>query len=150
MGWFFDSLPQDVVWLLLFIALAYLTLRLAGRVQPTREDRTQAAAPQTSDLTELVHLVRRAEVSSLARWQLGRRLAQAAVALRVRREAVTSRQAWDALEEGRWPTRPELLAVLRPGHGWRVPMRIADYPRHLRAAVDALWNYAKGGELDGN
>lgn len=147
-GWFFDSLPQDVVWLLLVVVLAILSLRVAGRGQQAREARPQAGGSTTSDLAELVELVRRAEVSPLARWKLGRRLAQVAVALRVRREAIVPRQAWDDLEDGRWPTKPELLAVLRPGHGWRLPMRSADYPRKLRAAVDALWHYAQGGELD--
>ncbi len=148
--WFLDSLDQAVVWALVVTALLFLSLSLAGRVKRERAPRGRAEPSVPSELAEVVTLVRRAEFSSLARRRLGRRLSRAAVALRVRREAIPLHQAWDDLDEARWPRKPELSAVLRPGHGWRLPMRLADYPRQLRGTVDSLWDYAKGGDLDGN
>jgi len=149
-GWFFDGLPQHVVWVVLLIVLGYLTLLMTAKAKPAKEIRAPVTAPTPSDLAELVRLVRWAEFSFLARSKLGRRLAGAAVALRVRQEAIPSRQAWDDLEEGRWPRNAQHLAVLRPGQGWRLPMRNAPYPRQLQDTVDALWNYAKGGKIDRN
>jgi hypothetical protein len=147
-GWFFEALPQDFVWILLVVVLGFLTLRLAGKRRPAMKIRTPVAEPTPSDLAELVHLVRRAEVSSSARRELGRRLAGAAVAMRVRREAIRSRQAWDDLEGGRWPRGATLRAVLHPGHGWNLPLRHRDYSRQLQTTVDALWLYAQGGDFE--
>ncbi len=142
--WFIDALPQVLVWGVLVAALLYLTSRLGGKVRragrPVRGD----TAPIRSELAELADLVRACEGSPSAQRALGERLGKIAVALRLRREALPADQAWDELEAGRWPPDPELRAVLRPSRRL-VPV---GYRGKLVQAVDKLWLYAQGGELD--
>jgi len=147
--WFLDSLHQGVVWILVILTLGYLTLRLGARTGP-RPTVTEHPSPQPRDRSELASLVaviERAATSPRAREELAQRLAQVAVALRVRRDAVSPRQAWDDLEGGRWPPNQALFSVLHPNR--RFPFPAADYPHRLAAAVDALSHYARGGHLDG-
>ncbi len=142
--WFLDSLPQALVWFVVLLVLLFLTLRLGGKARPTTgrpEAREEAAR---SELAELAELVRECETSPYARRVLARRLAQAAVALRAHREPVTARDAWEDLEEGRWPSSPALREVLHPGRAWAP----RGYRKRLAQAIDELWTYAQGGKLD--
>lgn len=142
--WFIDALPQVLVWGVLVVALLYLTTRLGGTGRRTVRTARLEATPVRSDLSELTDLVRACEGSPSAQRALGERLGKIAVALRVRREAVAADQVWEELEAGRWPPDPELQAVLRPSRRL-VPL---GYRGKLAQAVDKLWLYAQGGELD--
>lgn len=144
MLWFIDALPQAVVWGVLVLVLLVLTFRLGGRGRRPARAREPAGGPLRSELAELTKLVRACEGSVSAQRALGTRLGRIAVALRVRREALPPDQAWDELEAGRWPPDPELQAVLRPSRRL-VPLGYRD---KLAQAVDKLWLYAQGGELD--
>ena len=146
--WFVDALPQALVWFALLVVLFALTVRLGKGGQP-KELRTDPERTR-SDLAQLVQCIRQADLSPHARWVLQKRIGQAAVALRLRRERIAPRQAWDDVAEGRWPADPDLQAVLLPerGRARLVPRR--GYTPQLARAVDWLWTYAKGGDLDGN
>ncbi len=150
--WFVDALPQALVWFGLLAILFVLTLRLrgAGRRRTRSVVDKSGSELLRSDLAAVVESIRRAESSAQARGELGRRLGQAAVALRVKREAIPARQAWDDLADGLWPPRPDLQAVLCPerGRGWLGPRR--GYVHDLARAVDQLWTYAQGGDFDGS
>ncbi|MBP7725911.1 MAG: hypothetical protein KA136_00880 [Candidatus Bipolaricaulis sp.] len=147
--WFLDSLHQGIVWILVILTLGYLTLRLGARAgpRPTGTGRPSPQPRDRSELASLVAVIERAVTSPRAREELAQRLAQVAVALRVRRDAVSPRQAWDDLEAGRWPPNHALSSILHPTR--RLPFPAADYPQQLAAAVDTLSHYAKGGHLDG-
>lgn len=146
--WFVDALPQVLVWVSLLVVLFALTIRLGKGRQP-KELRADPE-PARSDLAQLVHCIRQADLSPHARSVLQKRLGRAAVALRLRREPIPPRQAWDDVTEGRWPADSDLQAVLLPerGRARLVPRR--GYTPQLARAVDWLWTYAKGGDLDGN
>lgn len=146
--WFVDALPQTAVWFALLAILFVLTLRL-GRRRP----RPGVAAfpppePTQSDLAQLVACIRQAEASPHARRVLRQRLGQTAVALRVKREAIAPRQAWNDMTEGHWPSHPDVQAALYPerSRARMVPRR--GYVQQLARAVDRLWLYAQGGDLD--
>jgi hypothetical protein len=148
--WFVDALPQTLVWFGLLAILFVLTLRLdkgrprkAAAVPPLSE-------PARSDLARLTECIQQAESSPHARRELQRRLGQTAVTLRVKREAIPPRQAWDDVVEGRWPAHPDVQAVLHPerGRAKLVPRR--GYVQQLARAVDGLWLYAQGGDFDGS
>lgn len=142
--WFLDSLPQALVWSVLLLVLLLLSLRLGGKGKLTPTAREPREGDARSNLVELTELVRECETSPHARRVLAQRLAQAAVALRLHREPIVARQAWDELEEGRWPPSPDVREVLHPGRV-RSPR---GYRRKLAQAVDELWTYAQGGKLD--
>ncbi|QAA76743.1 MAG: hypothetical protein BIP78_0977 [Candidatus Bipolaricaulis sibiricus] len=144
--WFVDALPQALVWSALLVAVFVLSLRLRqGRPRRQSTERP-AAAPTPSELARLVACIRAGERSAHARGEIERRLGQVAVALRVKRESVTPRQAWDELTEGRWPTDPDLRAALHLDRGR--PGSRQGYAHQLARAVDKLWRYAEGGSLD--
>ncbi|MCX7750978.1 MAG: hypothetical protein N2320_05525 [Candidatus Bipolaricaulota bacterium] len=142
--WFIDALPQALVWGALVLALLFLTSRLGGKGRRRARPARQEAVPTWSELAELTGLVRDCDRSPAAQRVLAERLGRIAVALRVRREALPAGQAWEELEAGRWPPDPTLRAVLRPG---RRPVPTG-YRKQLAQAVDKLWLYAQGGQLD--
>lgn len=143
--WFLDSLPQALVWFVVLFVLLVLTLRLGGKVRPAKTGPEPRLERARSELAELAELVRECEASPYARRVLARRLGQAAVALRLHREPIVARQAWQELEEGHWPPSPALREVFHPGRTWGP----RGYRRRLALAVDKLWTYAQGGKLDG-
>lgn len=142
--WFLDSLPQALVWSVLLLVLLFLTLRLGGKGKPSTVAQEPRVKDARSELVELTELIRECEASPHARRVLAQRLAQAAVALRLHREPIVARQAWEELEEGRWPPSPDLREMLRPGR----PGSPRGYRRRLAQAVDELWMYAQGGKFD--
>lgn len=146
--WAVDALPQVVVWGAVVVLLGWLTLRLGKRRKRAGAAVYAAPEPTRSDLAELADVIRRSSASSHARAVLRRRLGRTAVALRVRREPIILHQAWEDLDEGRWPRHADLQQVLSREHvGWGWKMRVG-YVQHLSRAVEALWRYAQGGSLD--
>jgi len=150
--WLVDALPQILVWFGLLAVLLVLTLRL-GRGGPRKPKDVAGflpSEPAQSDLAQLTACIRHAESLPHARWVLRQRLGKTAVGLRMKREAISQRQAWDDVTEGRWPAHPDLQTVLhaeRGGARW-VPRR--GYVQQLARAVDRLWLYAEGGDIDGS
>ncbi|MBC7093665.1 hypothetical protein H5T53_06645 [Candidatus Bipolaricaulota bacterium] len=149
LGWLVDAVPQGLVWLVLVGGVAVLVARMlmpvAGRRPPGR---APAPSSRPSQLAELAQLIRRADASPWARRRLAARLSRTAVALRARREGVPPRQAWQEIRADRWPARPELRAALHPEDAWRTWFPRRGWRHILARAVDALWWYAKGGDVD--
>ncbi|MBC7220032.1 hypothetical protein H5T55_00860 [Candidatus Bipolaricaulota bacterium] len=146
--WFIDSLHQGLVWTVLLAILAYLTLRLGARARAVRTAPRPSVAPQPSELASLAGTIRRAGMSPSARHELAGRLRGIAVELRTQREAIPTQRAWEELEDGTWPPHPALAAVLRPRDSRTPPLQRGDHLRQIDRAVNALWNYAQGGEFD--
>lgn len=146
--WFVDSLHQGLVWTVFLAVLGYLTVRLGARARTGRVPPPSSVQPEPSELTRLANVIRRARTSPVARRELARRLTQTAVVVRAQREGIPLRQAWDDIESGKWPPNPALAAVLRPRDIRALPARRGDPLREIDRAVSALWNYARGGNLD--
>lgn len=146
--WLLDSLDQGLVWVVLLVLLASLTLRLGPRTRAVRTGPRASVAPQPSELASLARTIRRAGTSPSARHELAGRLRGIAVELRTRREAIPTQRAWEELEEGKWPPHPAVAAVLRPRDAHAPRARWGDHLGTVAQAVNALWNYAQGGKLD--
>ncbi|MCR4392586.1 MAG: hypothetical protein NUV94_07515 [Candidatus Acetothermia bacterium] len=148
--WLVDAVPQGLVWVVLVGGVAVLVARMlmpgAGRRRPP--GRAPAPSSRPSQLAELVQLIRRADASPWARRRLAARLSRTAVALRARRAGIPPGQAWQEIRADRWPARPELRAALHPEDAWRTRFPHRGWRHVLARAVDALWGYAKGGDVD--
>ncbi|MGC9530569.1 MAG: DUF7269 family protein [Candidatus Bipolaricaulaceae bacterium] len=147
LGWLITALPQAAVWAGLVILGAVAAGRALATLSPAeRTPPSPPPPPPPSQLEQVVRLVQRAQYSPLARRRLARRLAQAAVTLRVRREPVSHQRAWADLRSGAWPTDPDLRAVLVPARLRSRPAQSGDFLAKLSRAVDALTELARGAD----
>lgn len=146
--WLMDSLPQQLIWMLLSIIGFVVILSLAGGPQSKQPEPMPMRSMRESQLERLAALIQLGETSPWARDVLGQRLRETAARLRVLREGVSLDSVRAEIGTGRWPTQPRVAAVLLSDK--EVQSKDLNYPHDLAYALDVIERYAQGGSFEAN
>lgn len=144
--WLIDSLPQQLIWLVLSIVGFVVIFSLARGPHQKQPEPLHRRSTRENQLERLTALIQLGETSRWARDVLGQRLRETAARLRALREGIPLDSARMEIRAGRWPAHSRVTAVLLSGNAEQ--SKDTNYPDDLAYALDAIERYAQGGSVE--
>jgi hypothetical protein len=146
--WLMDSLPQQLIWVVLSIIGFVVILSLAGGSHVKQPEPLPRRSVRESQLERLAALIQLGQTSGWARDVLGQRLRETAARLRALREGMPLDSVRAEIRTGRWPTQPRVAALLLSDKD--AQSENLNYPHDLAYALDVIERYAQGGSFEAN
>ena len=144
--WLVNSVPQQVIWVLLAVVGFVVAFSLGRSPLRMRVEPTPSSPPRRTQAERLSQLIELAETSQWAREVLGRRLSETTAGLRALREGRHPDEVREEVRSGRWPADPVLTGVLQP-QGMEDGNN-GGYAQALAHTLHALERYSKGGAVE--
>ncbi|MFP3898280.1 MAG: hypothetical protein ACLFVD_03115 [Dehalococcoidia bacterium] len=144
--WLVNSVPQQVIWVLLALVGSVVAFSLGPGPRREGVELTFPSPPRRTQAERLSQLIELAEASQWARGVLGRRLTETTAGLRALREGRHLDEVREEIRSGRWPANPVLAAVLQPDG--MEEGNSGGYAQALAHALHALERYSKGGAVE--
>jgi hypothetical protein len=147
--WAVRSIPEQWVWGTLAVLGFIVAFTLGRGSHHERPEPTLVRRPSQTQYERLSELIDLARTSPWARDVLGRRLSDTAAVLRALSEGIHRDDAREEIRTGRWPTEPQMTAVLHPKREGAVS-HSESYIDELARALADLEHYAQGATFERN